>query len=633
MDNTENEVKKTLPKNTVNQKNTNNHNDNKNDTRSDYNGQKEMTLSEFIQAFYQIPRYAPMIVIHVGAGYHSPAKEKQYRKLCKKVLQEAMNILCWKDTEININNNKDKIIKTNETNKKRKRKISSENDETDDKKNDYNDFPFYFNDRWAGTAVEAVTHAISLLENDEITNAGFGSNLNLIGQVECDASLMQGNGAFGAVGAVSALKNPIEGARALMEQERQGLMPLGRVPPMMLVGKGAEEWCRHFGNGQVSFLHYNDKNNINNTSSLISDRSYKIYQIYLDKLKDKDGERHQEYFKKNEKEKLTKNHKKENDNNDDDSNNDLELKMDTVGAVAFDSYGQVASGVSSGGIVLKYPGRVGEAAMYGCGLWAQDSTLRHHCYRHQKNYSNKMCNYGCSLTGCGEQIMKGMLAREWGQYLEIHEEEKIKVRERKRREKKKNQNNDNNNIDKVDEKIMKEDDNEEEESLSTYDLLQHFFQEKIVGENTIVNSMQGYYPDQGGGPKIGIIIARIQKEEDEEKKENSDDDEQEINSNKNSRNNNINNNKHSEINNNETSSSATFSSNSTTFRCLREVWYGHTTPSMCIGYAYETREKGEGYGPNLKFKTMISRLSSSSNKMSWQSISENELYKISGEMF
>ena len=74
---------------------------------------------------------------------------------------------------------------------------------------------------------------------------------------------------------------------------------------------------------------------------------------------------------------------------------------DTVGVVVMDSSGNVASTVSSGGIALKQPGRVGQASCFGCGCWAQRSKAD------QKGYS-----VGISTTGCGEHLVRTFLARE-----------------------------------------------------------------------------------------------------------------------------------------------------------------------------------------------------------------------------
>lgn len=52
------------------------------------------------------------------------------------------------------------------------------------------------------TATEAVEAALVILENKEITNAGYGSNLSIDGTVECDATIVDHLGRSGACGAV-----------------------------------------------------------------------------------------------------------------------------------------------------------------------------------------------------------------------------------------------------------------------------------------------------------------------------------------------------------------------------------------------------------------------------------------------
>ncbi|KAJ2248002.1 hypothetical protein GGI13_004825 [Coemansia sp. RSA 455] len=89
------------------------------------------------------------------------------------------------------------------------------------------------------------------------------------------------------------------------------------------------------------------------------------------------------------------------------SNEDIDLQMDTVGAVCIDRRGEVSAGVSSGGIALKLPGRVGEAAMFGCGCWAEKTI--------SKADPRETLSTGCSVTGTGEQIMRTLLARDCAQ--------------------------------------------------------------------------------------------------------------------------------------------------------------------------------------------------------------------------
>jgi PREDICTED: similar to threonine aspartase 1 (taspase-1) len=89
---------------------------------------------------------------------------------------------------------------------------------------------------------------------------------------------------------------------------------------------------------------------------------------------------------------LYKKYKKDLDNQLKKSQKPIE-RLDTVGAVAIDKFGYVAAGVSSGGILLKWPGRVGHASAYGCGCWAQD-------------------NVAVSSSGMGEYLVKTFFAKE-----------------------------------------------------------------------------------------------------------------------------------------------------------------------------------------------------------------------------
>ncbi|KAI9224532.1 nucleophile aminohydrolase [Blastocladiella britannica] len=83
---------------------------------------------------------------------------------------------------------------------------------------------------------------------------------------------------------------------------------------------------------------------------------------------------------------------------DDDDPNDM--NHDTVGCVVIDATGTVAAGVSSGGISLKWPGRVGEAAISGAGVWAV-----------QGGGEPASPSVGVSCSGTGEQIMRVLLAQ------------------------------------------------------------------------------------------------------------------------------------------------------------------------------------------------------------------------------
>lgn len=97
----------------------------------------------------------------------------------------------------------------------------------------------------------------------------------------------------------------------------------------------------------------------------------------------------------------------------------MENKLDTVGAIVLDSKGNFASAVSSGGILLKHPGRVGHASMFGCGCWVQneqdeeeETTTEANDYAEfnglncKKETSNKKQRHSVAIctTGCGKLV-------------------------------------------------------------------------------------------------------------------------------------------------------------------------------------------------------------------------------------
>lgn len=92
--------------------------------------------------------------------------------------------------------------------------------------------------RAGASALDAVTRAVTALEDDPLFNAGIGAVLNAAGEVELDASLMQGHDLrAGAVAAVRAVQNPIQLARRVLDEGRH----------VLLVAKGADDYAREQG--------------------------------------------------------------------------------------------------------------------------------------------------------------------------------------------------------------------------------------------------------------------------------------------------------------------------------------------------------------------------------------------------
>ena len=96
-------------------------------------------------------------------------------------------------------------------------------------------------------ASEVVASVVKALEDSEMTNAGYGSNLCRDGSVECDASIMSGdNMRWAGVGAISGIMNPVSLAHTLHKfQDEKQLC--GLVTPILLTGKGATDWASSHG--------------------------------------------------------------------------------------------------------------------------------------------------------------------------------------------------------------------------------------------------------------------------------------------------------------------------------------------------------------------------------------------------
>ncbi|UKZ73369.1 hypothetical protein TrVFT333_001015 [Trichoderma virens FT-333] len=135
----------------------------------------------------------PAIFIHAGAGFHSHQNEHVHLEACVAACEMGMKFL-----------------------------------------------------KAGATATEAVEVALRILEDKEITNAGYGSNLSIDGTVECDATIVDHLGRSGACGAVPNVRNPISLAKLILDTSNKPLS-LRRVPPNALVGEGARNFAEEHG--------------------------------------------------------------------------------------------------------------------------------------------------------------------------------------------------------------------------------------------------------------------------------------------------------------------------------------------------------------------------------------------------
>ncbi len=200
-----------------------------------------------------------------------------------------------------------------------------------------------------GSALDAVEAAVRALEDNPMFNAGTGAGLTSEGDIELDAGIMEGHTLqVGAVAGVELIKNPVSLARKVLES-----------PHVLLGGKGAQEFAQEHGIPLCAF------------EDLVTERQYQSW------LENKAAGKSEE----------PRHHRREVG-----SIKAREEKHGTVGAVAVDTSGSLAAATSTGGIHNKYPGRVGDSPLVGCGFYADE-------------------NAAISCTGHGEDFIRLLIAK------------------------------------------------------------------------------------------------------------------------------------------------------------------------------------------------------------------------------
>jgi len=207
--------------------------------------------------------------------------------------------------------------------------------------------------RLGGSALQAVEACASLLEDDPVFNAGCGSVLNEFGKVEMDAGIMDGRDlSAGAVAGVQNIANPVQLARRVMSDSEH----------VLLIAEGAMRFADHCGIERAPDSYFSTPD--------------RIAQLEQARLR----------------------HKMMLDHDDSDTE---DQKYGTIGAIARDSDGNLAAATSTGGIVNKRMGRVGDSPIVGAGVYAD----------------NDSC--AVSATGFGEEFMRSVISKTIADYVEM----------------------------------------------------------------------------------------------------------------------------------------------------------------------------------------------------------------------
>jgi beta-aspartyl-peptidase (threonine type) len=174
-----------------------------------------------------------------------------------------------------------------------------------------------------GSSLDAVTRAITLLEDSPHFNAGRGAVFNAEGKNELDASIMEGaNLNAGAVAAVHNVRNPVLLARKVMTDSAH----------VMLMGEGAEAFAREQGIAFEDDAYFHT--------------DYRWQQLQKAKASNRPDA---SYLSET-----------------------PDTWFSTVGAVALDRDGNLAAGTSTGGMTNKQWGRVGDSPIIGAGTYADN---------------------------------------------------------------------------------------------------------------------------------------------------------------------------------------------------------------------------------------------------------------------
>jgi L-asparaginase / beta-aspartyl-peptidase len=174
-----------------------------------------------------------------------------------------------------------------------------------------------------GNALDAVTRATVVLEDDPLFNAGRGSVFTAAGTQEMDAALMDGGDlGAGAVAGIFGPRNPILAARAVLE----------RSAHVLLIGEGALAFCREAG---IVFAA---------PEYFYTAERWQALQAELERRRRGLAE-----------------------------DDDEARRHGTVGAVARDCRGNLAAATSTGGMTGKALGRVGDSPIIGAGTYADNA--------------------------------------------------------------------------------------------------------------------------------------------------------------------------------------------------------------------------------------------------------------------